>query len=119
MMRLNLVWLLAIVVLPFPTEIVASYDSGRFTAGLYTGTILALSLCHTALTWLIRGHFELERPDNPVSKRELVGSFALTGLTLIAFLLAALVPGVHFYALLLLLLSPVVLRLWDRRRRVS
>ncbi len=47
------------------------------------------------------------------------GPHDLTGVTLVAFLLAALVTGVHFYALLLVLLSPVVLRVWDRRRRLS
>ncbi len=33
------------------------------------------------------------------------GPHDLTGFTLVAFLLAGLVPGVHFYALLLVLLS--------------
>ena len=119
-MRLNLLWLLTIVVLPFPTQIVGVYDSDQFTAGLYTATILLLSICQSALTWLVRGHQELEDPDNPVSSRELAGSLVMTGLTLVAFLLAAFVPGVHFYALLLLLLSPIVLRVWARRpERVS
>ncbi len=117
MMRLNLVWLLAIVILPFPTEIVGTFESSRFTAGLYSGTILALSVSQTALIWMIRNHQEIENPDDPVGRRELDNSFVLTGLTLLAFLVAALVPGVHFYALLLLLLSPVVMRGWALARR--
>ncbi|MFB6725795.1 TMEM175 family protein [Kribbella sp. NPDC056345] len=117
MMRLNLLWLLAIVVLPFPTEIVGTFESSQFTAGFYSGTILALSLTQTALTWMIRGHQEIENPDNPVSRRELANSLVLTGLTLLAFVLAAFVPGVHFYALLLLLLSPFIMRAWDLVRR--
>ena len=114
MMRLNLLWLLTIVVLPFPTEIIGAFPSDRFTAGVYTGTILALSICQSAITWLIRGHKELEKPDNPVRQGELVGSLLLTGLTVVAFVLAAFVPGVNFYALLLLLLSPIVMRVWKR-----
>ena len=110
----DLLWLLTIVILPFPTEIVGVYKSDRFTAGFYTGTILALSLCQSALAWLIHGHKEIENPDNPVRSRELAGSLGLTGLTLVAFILAAFVPGVGFYALLLLLLSPITLRVWDR-----
>ncbi|MFC9691919.1 TMEM175 family protein [Kribbella sp. NPDC056951] len=117
LIRLNLIWLLAIVILPFPTEIVGTFESSRFTAGFYSGTILALSLSQTALTWLIRGHREIENPDNPVSRRELENSFVLTGLTLLAFVLAAFVPGVRFYALLLLLLSPVIMRVGDLVRR--
>ncbi|TCC33989.1 TMEM175 family protein [Kribbella speibonae] len=118
MMRLNLLWLLTIVVLPFPTEIIGAFDSDRFTAGLYTGTILALSICQSALTWMVHGHKELESPDNPVGKRELVSSLLLTGLTLLAFLLASLVPGVNFYAMLLLLLSPIFMRVWKGRSRI-
>lgn len=115
MMRLNLVWLLTIVVLPFPTEIVGAFRTDRFTAGLYIGTILALSICQSALTWMIRRHQEIEKPDNPVSKRELTGSLLMTGLNLVAFLLAALIPSVGFYAMFLLLLSPVVMRVWGLR----
>jgi uncharacterized membrane protein len=115
MMRLNLLWLLTIVVLPFPTEIIGAFDSSQFTAGLYTGTILALSICQSGLTWMVRGHEELENPENPVGKTELTASLMLTGLTAVAFILAAFVPGVRFYALLLLLLSPVLMRIWKRR----
>ncbi|WP_238161812.1 TMEM175 family protein [Kribbella antibiotica] len=114
LIRINLLWLLAIVLLPFPTEIVGSYPSTQFTAGIYTGTILALSACQTAMTWLIQGHPQLENAEDPISRRELNNSFLLTGLTLIAFLLAAFVPGITFYAMLLLLLSPVLMRIWDR-----
>jgi uncharacterized membrane protein len=113
-MRLNLLWLLTIVVLPFPTEIIGAFRSDRFTAGVYIGTILALSICQSAITWMIRGHKELEKPDYPVSQGELAGSLLLTGLTVVAFVLAAFVPGVNFYALLLLLLSPIVMRVWRR-----
>jgi uncharacterized membrane protein len=117
MMRLNLLWLLTIVVLPFPTEIIGAFDTDRFTAGLYIGTILALSICQSALTWMVRGHKELEKTDNPIGQPELVGSLLLTGLTVLAFLLASLVPGVHFYAMFLLLLSPVLMRVWKRSSR--
>ena len=115
MMRLNLLWLLTIVVLPFPTQIIGAFDSSQFTAGLYTGTILALSICQSGLTWMIHGHKDLENPDNPVGTTELTASLMLTGLTAVAFILAAFVPGVGFYALLLLLLSPILMRIWKRR----
>jgi uncharacterized membrane protein len=118
-MRLNSLWLLTIVFLPFPTEIVGAYDSSRFTAGLYTGTILLLSACQTGLTWLVKGHATLENPDDPVSAAEFRSDYLLTGLTLVAFVLAAFVPGVGFYALLLLLLSPLYGRVRQVRRRIS
>ncbi|MER7249215.1 TMEM175 family protein [Kribbella sp. NPDC000426] len=115
LIRVNLLWLLTIVVLPFPTEIIGAFPSDRFTAGLYTGTILALSVCQSAITWMIHGSKDLEKPDNPVKQSELIGSLMLTGLTVVAFVLAAFVPGVNFYALLLLLLSPVLMPVWRKR----
>ncbi|MGZ0152192.1 TMEM175 family protein [Kribbella sp. WER1] len=114
-LRLNLLWLLAIVVLPFTTEVIGAFQSDRFVAGLYIGTILVLSICQSALALLIRGHKELEAPGNPVGRREIVGSLVLTGFTLLAFLLGSLVPGVNFYALLLLLLPTIVMRIWRIR----
>ncbi|HWD77237.1 MAG TPA: TMEM175 family protein [Kribbella sp.] len=114
-MRLNLLWLLTIVVLPFTTEIIGAFDSDRFVAGLYIGTILVLSICQSGLAVMVRGHKELETPDNPVSDRELVGSLVLTGFTVLAFLLGSLVPGINFYAMLLLLLPSAVMRVWRVR----
>jgi len=116
LLRLNLVWLLVIVVLPFPTEIVGTFESSRFTAGFYAGTICALSTLQTAITWLIHHDRALEDPENPVNPRELRNSVVLTGLTVAAFILAAFVPGVRFYALLLLMLSPLLMRVFDRLR---
>lgn len=118
LIQLNMIWLLCIVILPFPTDIVGNYPSDRFTAGLYIGMILLLSLCQTGLTLLIRGHKELERDDNPVSRREVFGSVVFSVLGLVAFLLAALVPGVNFYALFVLFLAPICVRIWSRRQQV-
>jgi uncharacterized membrane protein len=121
MMRLNLLWLLTIVFLPFPTEIIGRYASSQFTAGLYVGTILVLSSCQSALTVMVRGHKELEDPEDPVGREELISSLLLTGFTVVAFLLAAFVPGVAFNALFLLVLTPIVMRLWrlSQRQKVS
>jgi uncharacterized membrane protein len=117
LIQLNLVWLLCIVILPFPTDIVGNYPSDRFTAGLYIGTILVLSLCQTALTLLIRDHKELERDDNAVTQQEVFGSVVFSALGVVAFLLAALVPGVNFYALFVLFLAPLSARVWSKRQK--
>jgi uncharacterized membrane protein len=99
----NMAWLLTIVLLPFPTEMVGSYSDDPFTTALYIGTVLASSVCLTVLSVLVRG--------------ELVPSaLCTTGLLAVALLLVLLVPAVGYYALLLLFLSPVVERLWLRLR---
>ncbi|WP_232828239.1 TMEM175 family protein [Kribbella monticola] len=121
LVQLNLLWLLCIVILPFPTEIMGHFQSSRFTAGFYVGTLAVLSLCQTGLTLLIHGHRELEVDENPVTGREVVGSITFSVFSLIAFLLAALVPGVNFYSLFALFVAAPAARLAYRlrERRVS
>jgi uncharacterized membrane protein len=105
LIQLNMLWLLSIVVLPFPTEIIGTYESTSFTAGLYVGNLLALSIFQLGLTLLIRNHKELEQEGNPVTSREVIGAAVFTVVSAVAFVLAAFVPGVRFYALLLLVLT--------------
>jgi uncharacterized membrane protein len=105
LVQLNILWLLCIVVLPFPTEIVGTYKSTEFIAGLYIGTLMVLSICQLGLMLLIRNHKELEDESNPISGKLVSGGYTFTGLAVVAFLLAAFVPGVKFYALLLLILT--------------
>lgn len=114
LLQLNLVWLLAIVFLPFPTEIIGTYESGAFVAGFYIGNILLLSLCQTGLVLVIRNHAEIENPDNPVTRHLVVNSVVTSGLFALALLLA-LIPGVRFYALFALFLTPAISRLILRK----
>ncbi|TWF81158.1 putative membrane protein [Pseudonocardia hierapolitana] len=100
---LNMLWLLTIVVLPFPTEMIGGYGEDWFTAVLYIGSILASSACLTALSVAIRG-------------RLVGGAGSMTALLALALLVAAFVPGVRYLALLLLFLAPLVERLWQRWR---
>jgi uncharacterized membrane protein len=100
---LNMLWVLTIVVLPFPTEMVGGYGEDRFTTVLYIGTILASSACLTALSVAIRG-------------RLVGGAGSMTALLALALLVAAFISGVRYWALLLLFLAPVVERLWQRWR---
>jgi uncharacterized membrane protein len=100
---LDMLWALTIVVLPFPTEMVGGYGADRFAVGLYIGTILVSSACLTALAVALHG-------------RLVGGAGTMTVLLALAFLLAVLVPGVAYWALLLLFLAPVLDRLWRRWR---
>jgi uncharacterized membrane protein len=118
LIELNLVWVLTIVVLPFPTEMASAY-SDQFTAGLYVGTILASSACQTAMIVLIHRRPELETTDNRLSRRNRISAISGTALLAVAFLLAALVPHVNYFALLLLLLTRPVVWLWFRIHSTS
>jgi uncharacterized membrane protein len=100
---LNMLWVLTIVVLPFVTEMIGGYGTDRFTVLLYIGMVLSSSACLTALSVVIRG-------------RLVAGAGSATGLLGVALLLALLVPPVGYAGLLLLVLSPLVERLWRRWR---
>ncbi|WNV90407.1 TMEM175 family protein [Umezawaea sp. Da 62-37] len=105
----NLVWLLTIVFLPFPTEMTASYSDDRFTTSLYIGTILASSVCLFAIALIIHGNPEVGGDEEGLTARTLIRLLTPTALLVIAFLLAQ-IPAVNYYALLLLLLAPLVSR---------
>jgi uncharacterized membrane protein len=118
LIRLNVLWLLCIVVLPFPTEILGQFKSNTFSAAFYSGTLVVLALTQTALTLLVHGHKELEADDNPVTDREIVGSVAFLACAVVAFLLA-LVPGVRLYGLLALIPSGAIAKLVSNQRERS
>jgi uncharacterized membrane protein len=100
---LNMLWVLTIVALPFSTEMVGAYGDDRFTVLLYVGSVLASSACLSALSVAARG-------------RLVPGALGVTGTLAVAFLLVVLIPGVGYASLLLLLVSPLVQRLWERWR---
>jgi uncharacterized membrane protein len=111
----NMLWLLTIVTLPFPTEMIGRFSNDRFTACFYTGTILAGSLCQTIMVVLIRRNPAVTGTESPVDKHILFSASATAVALAVAFVVA-LIPGVGFYALLLLLVPPMVERVFTGMR---
>jgi uncharacterized membrane protein len=114
LMVANLCWLLTIVVLPFPTEMIGGFDSDRFAAAFYTGTVLASNLCTLAMILIIRADPELAKNEGGIPDRRRFAAVVNAGLLVVALALAALVPGVGYFALLLLLLTRPASLLRDR-----
>ena len=113
---LDLMWLLTIVVLPFPTAIAGAFKSDRFMIGFYIGTMLVSSLCQTAMAMILRANRGFLR-DPEVDD---VSAFAMasqhnTIAFAIAFALSVFIPGVGFFSLLLLLFVPQVTRLLKKK----
>ncbi|SNS28614.1 Uncharacterized membrane protein [Streptosporangium subroseum] len=111
----NLGWLLTIVVLPFPTEMVGAFGGDGFTTLFYIGTILAGSICQLVIILIIRGNPELRVSSRELPDRQRFGSMVNTVIMLLALTLTALVPRVGYFSILLLLLTPAVFRLRYRR----
>lgn len=101
----NLFWLITIVFLPYPTELLSegtSADDGR--AAIYVGTMLMTSL---ALLWqqaiLIR-HPALVAPEVR-GTLSIVPSVVTAGMMFATFLAVVLIPGLGLWGLFLLALT--------------
>ncbi|GHF49826.1 putative membrane protein [Amycolatopsis bartoniae] len=112
---LNFAWLFTVAVVPLTSEVTGAYGRDRFTVLFYIGTILANTLCLSAMTILVHGNEKLAHDPSRISRRSLINSVGSVGVLVVAFVLAAFVPGVQYYVLLLLLVPPQVARL----RRLS
>jgi uncharacterized membrane protein len=95
----NGLWLLSIVFLPFPTQLIGSQDSDeRLAYGLYIGTLLVTSASGVLLRWLIA-----RAGLSPSAGTSLTPAVVITGAMALALILAVAVPGVGAWALLLLI----------------
>ncbi|MCE7002939.1 DUF1211 domain-containing protein [Kibdelosporangium philippinense] len=112
----NMAWLFTAVLLPFPTELVSQYGSDTFTMAFYMGTVLASSICLSAMTAVIYRSPDIQDPENPLDVWHLANGVTTTALIAVALVLALVVPGVNYFALFLLVLTPVILRSWARAR---
>jgi uncharacterized membrane protein len=116
LMLCNSGWLLAIIVVPFPTEMVGVYGGDRFTVGLYISTILVANALQTAMNLIVRADPDVASETNPVTPEFATASVTATALLAVALVLALTVPGINYWALLVLGLSPVVEWAWLRHR---
>jgi uncharacterized membrane protein len=108
LLRWHLAWVFTIVVLPFPTAMIAGFGDDPFTPLLYIATVLLASACLTMLVLVVHRHPEL-RVDDPPELR-IFNSVATTASLVVAFGIA-LIPGVRYFALLLLFVPPVLSRI--------
>lgn len=112
---INLVWLLTIVFLTFATQVVATYYASQLAVALYVGTMTASSACLLLLTILIRRRPGLRRSDVEDDDTILPAALSTTALLFLALVLGVAVSAVHYWALLLLLLSRPIARLLGQR----
>lgn len=114
----NLLWLLCLVFLPFPTQLLDTGDrGGSLTNGLYIGTMVLASASALVQQLIIRRTPALTAPDaDPVP---VLPAATITALLAAALLVAVAVPAVGLWALLLLFLQAPVQRLAARTLRAA
>jgi len=101
----NVAWAFTIVLLPFSSQVIAEYGTGRLSVGLYVGTIAASAVAAAVLAVLVRRRPELRRDGVRAADVDVVPALVAAGLLLLALLIGVAFRQVNFYALLLLFLS--------------
>jgi uncharacterized membrane protein len=109
----NAGWLLAIVVLPFPTEMVAHYPGhDRFTVLFYIGNVLAASICQTMVTVISYRDPDVASEDDPPELASVRSALSTVVVLAVCLAVVAVLPHASYYVLLLLLLQSWVDRAW-------
>jgi len=112
---LNLVWLIGIVFLPYPTELVGVVDTDDVWAPVvYIGTLAVTTLAGLAMEVVIARSPALRAPAAAAEHHDLVPGLVTVGTMLVALVLALVVPAVGMWALLLLFVAPLVIRVLSR-----
>jgi uncharacterized membrane protein len=106
----NFAWLLTIVALPFPTEMIGGFGDDRFVASLYIGSVLANTVCQVALILIVNQHPDIVRDDDPIPRKSLFATATSAVLLFVALMLAIFVPGVRYWGLLVLLVPDLIQR---------
>lgn len=117
----NLVWLLSIVFLPWPTAIITAYDPSPGTVLLYVGTLVVSSGSLTLLGIAVRRDPAVSVGRDGETRDEVLGNATTLAMLVVALVVGSVFPeAVNYKALLLLLLSGpverVVKRFWWRDR---
>jgi uncharacterized membrane protein len=117
LMLLNIMLLMGIAFLPFPTALVARYlregNDGRVATSVYALTMVLIGCCFLALWWYLRAHPRLLHPSFGVAgaqqmlRRTVVGP-ALYGVSFVVALIAPIAALVVWAALAVYFMFPAV-----------
>ncbi len=112
LVQLNLLWVLTIAVLPFPTEMMASFNPHGFVMSFYVAVLLVCSASLGAMGILMRRTAVRDELEDAVPEDFVVGALASTATILIALVVVLVFPSVGpwvFFVLLAdALLEPLV-----------
>lgn len=120
----TMIWVLTIVFMPLPTELIGRGQDTQATAALYVATLLASSISLSALAWIGARRAELRDPAAPAEEVAQQGAGALgpPATIAVALILTLAVPSAYLYGLLLLFAEPWLtryVRRWYARRQAD
>ncbi|MEB8337288.1 TMEM175 family protein [Streptomyces endophyticus] len=115
----NMGWLLSVVVLPLPTEMIGAFGSDRFVAAFYYAVLLVSMVCRLAMLKVLKSNPGMVEGDGEETRRRIAHLYTDSCVNVIAmvvaFAIALALPVLQYYSLLLLIL-PGRLRFTGRRR---
>jgi uncharacterized membrane protein len=115
--RLLLAWTFTIVVLPFPTALIAATSNDILARVLYIGTMTVSSAMLALIAWAIGRERTLRDTE---AGPDVLHAAATTAAFLLALVISVVFPATSYWPLLLLVLvDPVVNRLRTRRARAE
>ena len=101
----NMLWLLSIVFLPFPTQLLASVDSeSRITYALYIGTMVVTSFASFLQQWIALRNPGIQAETAKGSLR-LAPTVSVLVAMLLALAVSLLVPAIGLWSLVLIALA--------------
>ncbi|WP_406070369.1 TMEM175 family protein [Streptomyces sp. NBC_01020] len=117
----NMGWLLSVVVLPLPTEMLGAFGRDRFVGAFYYSTLLTSMVCRFAMLRILKTTPALLEEDGQAARRRTEDLYTESWLNVlalvIAFAIALAVPVLQYYSLLLLAVLPRLAR--PRRRSTA
>lgn len=114
---LNMAWLMAVVLLPVATASTGALPTDAVQLSVYIGLMIAIAALLTAMTMLLQRHPEAWAEGAVLPAEKVNNSLLLTVMLIVALILAVTIPGLNYWALLVLLASRPVGLLRDRLRR--
>ena len=116
---LTVAWMFTIVVMPVATSLSTQMQTDWAQPLVYIGTLFATSLMLLLARAYMRTHPDLHTMDDADAVSGIRASGIVSGLFLVALVLALVIPGAGNWPLLVMLLSEPLQRLdrrWARRR---
>ncbi|WP_405782967.1 TMEM175 family protein [Streptomyces sp. NBC_00859] len=103
----NMGWLLSVVVLPLPTEMIGAFGRNRFVAAFYYTALLASMVCRLAMLRILKttpGLLDEDGQEPGKLQESYTESYVNVLLLVLALVLALAAPVLQYYSLLLLVL---------------
>lgn len=111
----NMLWLLSIVFLPFPTQLLASVDrESRITYALYIGTMIVTSFAAFLQQWIASRNPQILAPEAKGTV-PLAPAVSILVTMIVALAVAVLVPRIGLWSLTLIALANPAERLVSSR----